>query len=69
MPLNRHINSFAVLQAADIAGAYNGTLTGHIPPGFQTNKTSRGVIRFAVRHFHQAGDTQLHRHSGFITGD
>ncbi len=31
MPLNRHINGFAVLQAADIAGAYNGTFTGHIP--------------------------------------
>src|SRR5699024_4621669 len=30
MPLNRHINGFAVLQAADIAGAYNGTFTGHI---------------------------------------
>ncbi|SJD51412.1 Uncharacterised protein [Shigella sonnei] len=69
MPLNRHINGFAILQAADITGANNSTFTGDIPPGFQPHKTSRCVIRLAVRHFHQTGDTQLHRHRGFITGD
>ncbi|GDJ54223.1 hypothetical protein BvCmsKSP036_05178 [Escherichia coli] len=69
MPFNRHIDGFTLLQATDIAGTHDGTLTGHIPPGFQPNKASRCVIGFAVRHFHQTGDTQLHRHRGFITGD
>ncbi|CQE36934.1 Uncharacterised protein [Salmonella enterica subsp. enterica serovar Typhimurium str. DT104] len=69
MSLNRHVDGFAVLQAADITGTYYRAFTGHIPPGFQTHKAPCQVICFTVRHLHRAGNAQLHRDRRFITGD
>ena len=65
---NGLVDGDAVLQAADVAGAYDGAFAGHVAPGFKPDEAAGQVVAFAVGHFHPARNAQLHRHRGLVTG-
>ncbi len=68
MPLNRHINSFAILRQLILRVR---TMARSLDTSPQLPAPQNIPLRhtFCCSAFPPTGDTQLHRHRGFITGD